>query len=121
VCPTCSPRQAPPLAGIAQSSPDLITRIPTLEAVPRTARGAKARRAERSEAVLGAVCRGAPPQETPGVAARDAQLALAALAALTGPARHGAARALAELAEAYGHDDVAQILDEWLDDRPDAT
>ena len=35
--------------------------------------------------------------------------------------RHGAARALAELAEGYGHDDVAQILDEWLDDRPGAT
>ena len=47
-------------------------------------------------------------------------LALAALAALTGPARHGAARALAELTEAYGHDDVAQILHEWLDDRPGA-
>jgi hypothetical protein len=25
------------------------------------------------------------------------------------------------LAEAYGHDDVAQILDEWLDDRPGDT
>ena len=57
-------------------------------------------------------------QETPGVAIRDAQLALAALAALTAPARHGAARALAELAEAHGHDDVAQILDAWLNDRP---
>ena len=60
-------------------------------------------------------------QEPPGVAVRDAQLALAALAALTGPARHGAARALAELTEAYGHDDVAQILHEWLHDRPGAT
>jgi len=60
-------------------------------------------------------------QETPGVAVRDAQLALAALAALTGPARHGAARALAELAEAYGHNDVAQTLDDWLHDRPRAT
>ena len=59
--------------------------------------------------------------ETAGVTVQDAQLALAALTALTGPARHGAARVLAELAEAYGHDDVAQILDEWLDDRPGAT
>lgn len=32
---------------------------------------------------------------------RDAQLALASLSALTGPARHDAARVLAELAEAY--------------------
>ncbi|MGI8593974.1 MAG: hypothetical protein ACR2ML_06345 [Solirubrobacteraceae bacterium] len=54
-------------------------------------------------------------QETSGVALRDAQLALAALAALTGPARHGAARALAELAETYDRDDVAQVFDEWLD------
>jgi hypothetical protein len=60
-------------------------------------------------------------QETPGVAARDAQLALANLAALTGPARHGAARAPAELTEAHGHDDVAQLLDEWPDDRPGDT
>jgi hypothetical protein len=29
--------------------------------------------------------------------------------------------ALVVLAEAYGHDDVAQILDEWLNDRPDDT
>jgi hypothetical protein len=25
---------------------------------------------------------------------------------------------LAELAEAYGHDDVAQVLDEWLENGP---
>ncbi len=54
-------------------------------------------------------------QETSGVAVRDAQLALAALAALTGPARHGAARVLAELAEAYDRDDVAQVFDKWLE------
>ena len=59
-------------------------------------------------------------RETAGVAVQDAQLALAAIAALTGPARHGAARVLAEIAEAYGHDDVAQVLEDWLDD-PGAT
>jgi len=57
-------------------------------------------------------------QETSGVAVRDAQLALAALTALTGPARHGAARVLAELAEAYDRDDVAQVLDKWLEGSP---
>lgn len=55
-------------------------------------------------------------RETPGVAVRDAQLALASLAALTGPARrHGAARVLAELAESYDRDDIAQVLEEWLE------
>ena len=57
-------------------------------------------------------------QETSGVAVRDAPLALAALTALTGPARHGAAGVLAELAEAYDRDDVAQVLDKWLEGSP---
>ncbi len=60
-------------------------------------------------------------QETSGVALRDAQLALAALVALTGPARHGAARVLAELAETYDRDDVAQVFDKWLEGSPGNT
>jgi len=60
-------------------------------------------------------------QETSRVAVRDAQLALAALAALTGPTQYGAARVLAELAEAYDRDDVAQVFEEWLEGSPGDT
>ena len=60
-------------------------------------------------------------QAMSGVAVRDAQLALAALAALTGPTQYGAARVLAELADAYDRDDVAQVFDEWLESNPGDT
>ena len=54
----------------------------------------------------------------PGLSFADAQATLAALAAFPGPRRVAAAAQLAFLSRRYGLDDVAEVVDSWVADRP---